>query len=733
MIGELIGRYALLPKIGQGGMGEVYLAHDTVLERKVAIKLLSNTDDADPIARRRFLREAKAAASLDHPFICKVYEAGEFAGRVFIAMEFVEGETLEARLQRERPMLGQAIQIFREIAEALSTAHLSGLIHRDLKPSNIMIGASGHVKVLDFGLAQRILGSGDQTLTAGNMMAGTLTYMSPEQVSGRLLDQRSDIFSLGVICYEMLTGIHPFRRPTQLQTAMAILNEEPTLPQHYSSGVPSNVQMALSRMLAKDVETRYAQVGEILEDLRNEDALTLNSPANPRSGLVSIAVLPFVNMTPDPEQEYFSDGMTEDIIREVSRIPGVKVLARTSIMRFKNSQKEIGQIGQELGVTNLLEGSVRRSGNRVRISAALVDVETTTQTWSDVYDRDLTDVLRIQSEVSTHIAKALSMTLTMTPTRSARRRAFNIDAYQCYLKGMYLLNKLGPDSVEKSIRFFEEALTFDPADARAYAGISYANCMSGHFDFVPPRIAFPRAKAAALRAFELDPRLVETHICMGLTQMFYDWDWSGAKTSFRQALALNANSADAHLYYSWCLLMTQEIEEAIDEARHALDLDPLSPTARTNLAHCLADAAQFEESMALSLRTIELDPYYGPAYVILGFALLGSGRREQAFEYLEKWSWRKTIKGLSYGFSGRKEDALATISELLHPDSQEPVRPSEIGLIYFMAGDLKNAEQWFERAFEEHDYMLTLHTCGRWLPNREHELLTSQLKRMGIV
>ena len=509
-------------------------------------------------------------------------------------MEYVDGETLEARLRRERPQLGEAIHIFREIAEALSTAHLSGLIHRDLKPSNIMIGSNGHIKVLDFGLAQRILAAGDQTLTAGNMMAGTLAYMSPEQVSGRLLDQRSDIFSLGVICYELLTGMHPFRRPTSLQTAMAILNEEPKPAHHYHSGLPQNVLLAVLRMLTKSVEDRYSQVGEILEDMRDGSIVSLTSPADPRPGVISIAVLPFVNMTGDPEQEYFSDGMTEDIIREVSRIPGVKVLARTSIMRFKNSQKEIAEIGRELGVTNLLEGSVRRSGNRVRISAALVDVGTTMQTWSDVYDRDLTDVLKIQGEVSGHISTALSMTLSSTPSRSSRLRQFNFDAYQSYLKGMYLLNKLAPDSVEKSIRFFEEALTFDPADARAYAGISYANCMLGHFDFVSPSIVFPRAKAAAMRALELDPRLVETHICMGLTQTFHDWDWDGAKTSFRQALALNANSADAHLYYSWCLLMTQEVDLAVEEARHALDLDPLSPTARTNLAHCLADAVSLK-------------------------------------------------------------------------------------------------------------------------------------------
>jgi serine/threonine-protein kinase len=733
MTGQTIGRYTLLPKIGQGGMGEVYLARDTVLERKVAIKVLSSVDDADPIARRRFLREAKAAASLDHPFICKVYEAGEFQGRVFIAMEFIEGETLEARLQRERPRMGEALHIFKEIAEALSTAHLSGLIHRDLKPSNIMIGSNGHIKVLDFGLAQRIIASEDQTVTANSFMGGTLAYMSPEQVSGRLLDQRSDIFSLGIICYEMLTGMHPFRRSTSLQTAMAILNEEPTPANHYQSAIPPNLMAALSRMLTKGPEARYAQVGEVLTELREEGAISLTSPANARPGILSIAVLPLVNMSPDPEQEYFSDGMTEDIIRELSRIPGVKVLARTSIMRFKNSQKPIAQIGEELGVTNILEGSVRRSGNRVRISAGLVDVETTTQTWSDVYDRDLTDVLAIQSEVSRQIAKALRMTLTSTPSRSARQKHFNVDAYQSYLKGMYLLNKLAPDSVEKSIRFFEEALTFDPADARAYAGISYANCMLGHFDFHKPQLVFPRAKAAALRAFELDPRLIETHICMGLTQMFHDWDWSGAKTSFRQALALNANSADAHLYYSWCLLMTQEGEEAVEEARHALDLDPLSPTARTNLAHCLADTSRFEESMALSLKTIELDPYYGPAYVILGFALLGSGQTERAFEYLEKWSWRKSIKGLSYGFAGRKREALAVLDQLLSPDSQEPIRPSEIGLIYFMVGELDQARWWFDRAFEEHDYMLALHTCGGWLPNRKHELLTSQLKRMGII
>jgi serine/threonine protein kinase/tetratricopeptide (TPR) repeat protein len=743
MTGATIGRYRCLAKLGEGGMGEVYVAHDAMLDRKVAVKVIVPADEANSASHKRLLREAKLAASLNHPFVCRVYEVGIQDGRPFVAMEFIEGRTLEARLHDSSLPFNEALQMFTEIAEAVQYAHDHNLIHRDLKPANIMIASDGHVRVLDFGIAKQLRTDSDATETSSSLfgqLVGTLKYMSPEQISGLWLDHRSDIFSLGVILFEMLTGVHPFSRNSPMATAMAILKDEP-LPLHrFVTAPPAYLEAALARMLTKAVVHRFTSVREVLRALHEGEAVARSSDGilpgaslvvkHSVSGGYTIAVMPFVNMSRDLEQEFFSDGVTEDLIRKLSQLRGTKVLARTSMMRYKGSDKPIAEIGHELGVAYILEGSVRQSGSKLRVNAGLIEVATETYVWSEVYDRDITDILAIQSDVAARIAQALQMTLSGTD-RFERDTSGKVESYQSFLKGMYLLNKLTPDAIDKGIRFFEEALRIDPTNARAYAGIAYANCMIGHFDYNPANQAFERAKIAALRAAEYNSRMSETHICMGLTQMFHDWDWAGAEHSFRKALQLNSNSADAHLYYSWCLAIMQEIPRAVLEARYALDLDPLSPTAQTNLAGWLVNQSLFDEAIGVLEKALDLNPQYVHAYTILGHAYVGVGNYERAMSYFDKFAWRMTLKAIGMAALGKDDEALAIVESELKSETHR-LRPSEIALVLIMTGRRDEGEQWLTRALRERDYMLGFLMSCEWAPYRNDPLLIEHLKQMGI-
>lgn len=734
MTGRTLGRYVVLPKLGHGGMGEVYLALDTSLDRKVALKILPPETQADPATRERFLREARAAAAIDHPYICKIFEAGEAEGVFYIAMEFVEGETLGERLRNGPLDWREAVRIAGEVAEALARAHEKGVVHRDLKPSNVMLAPDGHVKVLDFGLAKRLAFAGAQaetaaTLTVEGALLGTPAYMSPEQARGMPVDHRSDIFSLGLLLYEMLSGHNPFQKSSLAETLAAILKETPPPVGRYNSDCPRRLEDTVARMLAKDAGQRHASAREACDALRGIASDSTGVGAAPQPNGLSIAVLPFANLSTEPEQEYFSDGITEDIIAQLSKIPGCRVIARTSVMRYRNTQKDLAEIARELGVNNVLEGSVRRAGNRVRITTALVDAATNRQIWAEVYDRELHDIFAVQSDVARQIAAALATTLSPTAMRRLDAVARDSEAYQLYLKGRYFLNRLLPDEVRKAIRHFQEALDLDPTLAASYAGLSTCYALAAHYDYMPPREGFPRAKAAARKALELDEQLAEAHVSMGLALMFYDWNWQAAENSFRRAISLDPNRADARMYYSWWLALRQRSEEAIAEARQAVRLDPLG-FAPVSLAWVLVTAGCFDEAIELSLRTLEFDPNSLQARNTLGLAYMGKGLYEEGIREIKTWTWRKGNLAIAYAVAGQREQARQVLEEIASQPSQR--RPSDMAYAWALLGATEEAVRWLEQAYEERDYMLACHLANRWARGRACGELMAYLGRMGL-
>lgn len=733
MTSEAFGRYQLLSKLGKGGMGEVFLAYDASLDRKIALKFLAETSQDDPAARGRFVREARAAASIDHPYICKIYEAGECDGRAFIAMELIEGCTLSERLRSGPLSWEQARVIALEIAEALMKAHEKNIVHRDLKPSNIMLLKDGHLKVLDFGLALRIITGDDETLsqmTRPGTTVGTPAYMSPEQLRGVRVDARSDVFSFGVVCYQMLSGVNPFLRPSLAETMSAILYTTPHPVDRYAKDCPPEFSRALARALERELPNRCPSMRELWEVLRNAGTSPASAYVPPHPGGRSIAVLPFVNMSGDPEQEYFSDGVTEDIIGQLSRLPGLRVIARTSMMRYKGTQKEIPVIGRELSVRNVLEGSIRIFKNRVRISAALVDAETCLQVWADVFDREMADIFAIQTEVAQRICLSLSTTLSV-PLVSPAAAPVNTEVYQLYLKGRFFANKVTPDGLSKAIHFFQEALRLDPSNALSHAGLARCYVIGGHYDYMPPAEAFAKAKAAATAALEINDRLAEPHLALALA-LFNEWDWQASDREFRRAIELDTNFVDARMYYTWLLCLLGRHEEALAEARRALDLDPLSTFVGMVLGWTLSLMGRFDEAIHHLNHILEIDPDYGPAQSQLGHAYVGKGEYDEAISHLEKFTWRKTLLGIGYACAGRYREARALLDGLQQSGNVQFERPSEIAYIYLMVGERQIAAEWLAKAFAARDYMLALHMSAVWAPCRTDPIVRDYLRRMGV-
>lgn len=738
---KIFSHYTVLGPLGSGGMAEVFLAEDNSLDRKVALKFLPEASQKNSVARRRLLDEAKAAASLDHPYVCKIYEIGETEGKIFIAMEFVEGETLKLRLCRAPLPLKLTLQITMEIAEALAKAHERRIVHRDLKPSNIMLTLDGHVKVMDFGIAKRMpIRTGDMnqdsTSTVPYTIIGTPGYMSPEQLRGDPVDQRADIFALGVVSYEMLTGINPFEGPSPMEMAAAILRETPPPLSRYLKNCPEVLEPIWRKLLAKDLRQRYQSAHEVLNDVRGLGEGSRSALPESRLPSISIAVLPFINLSSEKENEYFSDGITEDIIAHLSKVAGLKVIARTSAMRYKNTEKDLVQIGRELGVNTILEGSVRREGKQVRILGSLVDVETQRQLWAETYDREISDVLAVQSEVSERIALTLRTGLRSAELRQVQTtRMEDAEAYPLYLKGRYFLNKLTPEGIQKGIRYFQEALDHDPNYARSYAGISTCYIDSGHFNYMRPSVAFPRAEAAARKALELDDSLAEAHVSIALVEALFDWDWSAAEQSFVRAIELNPNFAEARIYYSWYLVIVNRLDEALVEAKRVVDLDPLSVFATTNLGWVLSMMDRLDEAIDQFTKTLEIDPSFVPVKTCLAFAYMGKGMHQEAVECLKDWTWSKCILGEAYALGERYNTARKLLEEITHLSQKEVYRPSEIAWLCIILGEKEQASEWLEKAFQAHDYTLTMHARARgaqWNRFRADPLVLGYLKRMRL-
>ncbi len=733
--------YTVLGQLGRGGMGEVCLAHDTSLDRKVALKFLPEATREDTVARRRLLEEAKAAAAIDHPYVCKIYEIGEAEGKVFIAMEYIEGESLKLRLSRAQLPLKLTIQIAMEVCEALAKAHELGIVHRDLKPANIMLTFDGHAKVMDFGLAKRATtGLRDTTLgsdvTSSGAVAGTLAYMSPEQLRGQPVDQRTDVFALGVVFYEMLTGIHPFAQQAPMETAAGILRDNPApLGRHLKDG-PEMLDRIGQKLLAREICDRYQSVREVLIDLRRLQEEPGRALIESRPAPISIAVLPFVNLSSQRENEYFTDGITEDIIAQLSKIAGLKVIARTSVMRYKNTDKRLFEIGRELGVNTIVEGSVRREGNRVRILGSLVDVETQRELWAETYDREMNDVFAVQGEVSRHIATTLRTGFTSAELQQIESSSVgDVEAYHLYLKGRYFLNKLTAEGIRKAIRYFHQALERDPNHARSYAGISTCHANSGHFNYVPPSEAFPKAKAAATTALELDDSLAEARVSIALVEVFFNWDWDAAERNFRRAIELNPNSAEAHIYYSWYLVIVNRLDEALAQAQRVVDVDPVSPFATTNLGWVLSMADRLDEAIEQFDKTLEIDPGFLPVKTCLAFAYLGKRMYREAIDCLRDWTWSRCILGEAYALAGQYETARQLLAEITHFSQKEVHRPSEIAWLCIVLGEREQAEEWLQKAFQSHDYTLSMHARARgaqWDRFRSDPLVIGFMKRMGL-
>jgi len=614
LVGLKVGSFEIVEMIGRGGMGVVYLAHDTKLDRSVAVKSIPAKLADDSTTRMRFHREAKLLASLNHPNIAVIYEIIEQEeGANYLILEYVPGESLAQRIAREPLKLEQALSIAQQIAEAVSAAHKKGVIHRDLKPGNIKITPEGKVKVLDFGLAKASVSEAitdETTVTQPGRVIGTPAYMSPEQTRGKPTDKRSDIWSFGCIMYQMLTGKLPFEGQTATDTLARIIEREPDwelLPNE----TPENISVLLRRCLEKDPERRLGEIADAAIEIKGTLTLPATATATPvRSlwrlalaiGLVvvaivvglnigrwrekvlggagpgrieSLAVLPLENLTGDPEQEYFADGMTGALITELSKIGALRVISRQSVMRYKDVKKPLPEIARELNVNAVVEGSVLRVAERVRITAQLIGAVPERHLWADNYDRDV------------------------TPDQEARlaaRRPVNPETYEAYLKGMFHLNKMTPEGTEKGLAYLHQAIENDPADPLAYAGLAGGYSIIGHGPAPSPE-ALPRAKAAALKALELDDTLAEAHAVLAEVKLYYDWDWAGAEQALQRALELNPNLAEAHAHYAWYLARLGRLDEGLAEMKRAQELDPLAPIYSAFLGQQYWGAGLYEEAI----------------------------------------------------------------------------------------------------------------------------------------
>lgn len=631
---KVVSHFRVVESIGRGGMGEVFLADDTILGRRVALKFLTSRESGQE--RDRILKEARSAAAIDHPYVCKVFETGEFEGQSYIVMEYVEGETLDRRMKSGPVPWNQALQIASEISEALAEAHGKGIIHRDLKPSNVMIERSGHVKLMDFGIAKsflpRVLAHDDKTpeptLTTG--IAGTLAYMAPEQARGDRLDARADVFALGIIFFEMLTAVHPFRKGTQVATIGAILYEEaPDIRQYLPSAAAPLIRI-LARALARNPDDRYKSAAEF-----GAEVVALRENERPRTApeLPVIAILPFQDLSPQRDQEYFCDGLAEELIVALSRIDRLRVVSRSAAFQFRNTTASLGEVGKALRAKMVLEGSVRKAGERLRIVVNLVDLESGCPVWSEKYDRRLDDIFEVQDQIAAAIAGKLRVTFHMEPAAATH----NIRAYELYLKGRHFWNKRTEENLRLSVGEFEKALAEDPAYALAWAGIADAWVTLSLYGAVRPREVMPIAKDAVDRALAIHPELAEALMTRGCIRAIFDFDWRGAEQDFRTSIRLNPGSAQAHQWFAMnCLAPQGRFDEAADELILAAELEPVSLAIATSIGILDFFRGDYNGAVRRFLAVLELDAGFYLACYFLGQARAETGMYDEAIRELDR-------------------------------------------------------------------------------------------------
>ncbi len=741
--GTVISHYKIIEKIGSGGMGVVYKAEDTKLRRKVALKFLPSEYASEPQLKARFTREAQAAAALNHPNIITVYEVADYQSKPYIAMEYVEGEPLKDLIARKELSVGEVLDVALQISGGLAAAHQAGIIHRDIKPQNILMGKDGRVRICDFGLAKA---KKDVTLTQAGSTLGTIAYMSPEQAQGREADHRSDIFSFGVVLYEMIAGRLPFKGEHEAAVIHSIIEDVPEPLARYKSDVPGEFQRIVGKAMEKSREVRYQHADDLGADLRRlktelqrGETRTLESAKKPRP---SIAVLPFTNLSADKEQEYFCDGMAEEIINALSHVKGLRVVARTSAFAFKGKSEDIREIGKKLNVETVLEGSVRKERNRLRITAQLVNVTDGYHLWSEKYDRNMEDIFAIQDEISLAIVDKLKIKLLGKEKEAlVKRHTDDPEAYNFYLKGRYFWNKRTEDGLKKSVENLKLAIKKDPEFALAYAGLADSVSTLGFYGFLPRKDAFTEAKLEAVKALEIDDTVGETHAAMANIKAWCEWDLEGAERDYRRALELNPSDAEAHHMYAHLLEGLGRFDEAFREMDLALELEPLSINLNSCIGQILFAARRFDEAIDQLQKTIEMDPNLSLSYLWLGRAYLQKGMHSQAIESFEKGTTFIEIRtmsiaalGYAYAVIGKKNDAQNRLDQLKDLSKKKYVDPFDIALIYVGLGEKELAFEWLEKAYEERSMYMFLIKVDPFFDNlRSDPRYISLLEKMGLV
>ncbi len=716
MTGQKLSHYKILRPLGKGGMGEVYLAEDMNLGRSVALKILPVEVAQDPERRRRFLQEARAAAVLAHPGICVIHEVGEAEeGLLFIAMELIEGETLHRRLQRGPLPIREVVETAIAIADALAEAHGRGIVHRDIKPPNIMITTRGQVKVLDFGLA-KIFHSEDpkelptQTATEPGIAIGTVQYMSPEQALGKKIDARSDLFSFGVVICEMATAKSPFSGDSAIQILDKILHSEADL------GAIANqpeLLRIIRKCLEKDRDHRYATTQDLLVDLkrlgRDYDSAGKRQTRKPkRKQIDSIAVLPFVHLAADPDTEYLSDGITESIINNLSQLPKLRVMARSSVFRYKSRDADPQIAGRELNVGAILTGRVLQRGDTLMIASELVDVANGWQLWGEQYNRKMADIFTIQDEIAKEISAKLKLRLSGEEKKKLTKRyTENTEAYRSYLKGRYYWNRRTPEDLKKSVDCFQKAIQQDPLYAAAYAGLSDAYAISGDLG-LDVASSFVKARAAAMRALELDDSLAEAHTSMAHLHM-HGYQWQEAERAFQTAIRLNPGYATAYHWYFMCLIMMGRDQEAFDFTKRAQELDPLSLIIQADIGLSYYFAGKYELAIGQLRRALDMDQNFAAAHRILEATYEQKGMYADAireFEACRILSGKEPVLvkkqavelGVAHGSSGVEgywRKRLHFVSE------KSDASPYSVAQVHAMLGELDDAFVWLEKAYQE--------------------------------
>ena len=701
---SMVSHYRIVEKIGAGGMGEVYLARDTKLDRQIALKFLPAHMMTEESHRTRFVREARAAAKLNHPNIVTIHEVGEFEERPFFAMELVEGSSLRHILSEEELSLDRIIDLAIGIAEGLSKAHQSGVVHRDIKSSNIVIDSGGRPKILDFGLAAV---SGSEKLTKPGVALGTVAYMSPEQVRGEEIDHRSDLFSFGVVVYELIAGVTPFDRNNDAATMQAIMREAPSSVTQHRPGVPADLQRILSKLLEKDSTLRYNDATEVIGELKK---LRKTLPLGDISvSLPSIAVLPFANMSTDPEQEYFCDGIAEDIINDLTNLDQLRVVARTSAFAFKGKNEDIRRIGEQLNVGHVLEGSVRKSGNRLRITAQLINVADGFHLWSERYDRHIEDIFAIQDEISLAIVDKLKLKLIGDEKKKlVKRYTDNVEAYNLYLKGRYYWSKRTEEQFKKASAHFQQAIDIDPAYAPAYVGLADTYILQGVYCHRTSHDVMPLARKAVTKALEIDAHLAEAYASRAHVDMLYDWEWEQADIDFNRSIELNPRYAPGRLWYTLALSSTRRLEEALEQIELARKLDPLSLIINTDvgLIHYLAD--RNEQAIEEYRVALEIDHRFFVTHLGLGNAYAQLGEHQKAMQSMQEAltlsnnsALVRATMGFTCAMAGWKDEALEIVGELEELAKEKYVSAYSFARIFAGLGNADAVFTWLDRALEE--------------------------------